>query len=329
MKDHPFTEYLKKIGCSDHSIRYSIKVVSEFECYLKENHLEFETMEQSEIERYLEYLVQRKEDDLDRLIALARYGRHHQQIALFTAMLSLLDGGEVMGNFHKALKENLGELVTEGIFEGIELPSWGTDNRKKAKAMGIVMQRLETTVEKSTWEPILLQCLRDLPDAMYTKQVQLFQQCADIEEYLDKREEQFMSEMQRLNETGQLYFGQPITNSVLLFLQNNSQISRGIVKNGKLHIVKIPYMTDGWLHAQSEEEKRYLYCHCPWARESIKSNSGIPQVSSTFCNCSAGFVKKPFEIIYNQTLPVDIVQSILNGDDVCEFAISLPKERRG
>jgi predicted hydrocarbon binding protein len=84
-------------------------------------------------------------------------------------------------------------------------------------------------------------------------------------------------------------------------------------------------MTDGWLHAQNEEEKRYLYCHCPWARESIKSNSGIPQVSSTFCNCSAGFVKKPFEIIYNQTLPVDIVQSILNGDDVCEFAISLPK----
>jgi hypothetical protein len=329
MQDHPFMEYLKKIGCSENSIRYSIKVVSEFECYLKENHLDFETLVQSEVEVYLEYLVDRKEDELDRLIALARYGRHHHQIALFTAMLSLLDGGEVMGNFHKALKENLGEQATERIFEGIEFPGWGTDNRKKAKAMGIVMHRLETTTEKVKWEPILLQCLRDLPDAMYSKQVELFQQCADIEEYLDKREEQFLAEMGRLNESGQLYFGQPITNSVLLFLQNNPQISRGVIKNGKLHIVKIPYMTDRWLHAQNEEEKRYFYCHCPWARESIKSNNGIPLVSSHFCSCSAGFVKKPFELIYNQTLHTDIVQSILKGDDVCEFAIVLPKESRG
>lgn len=325
MQDHPFMEYLKKIGCSENSIRYSIKVVSEFECYIKDHHLEFDALIQSEIERYLEYLIDRKEDDLDRLIALARYGRHHHQMALFTAMLSLLDGGEVMSNFHKALKEQIGDEITDRIFEGVDLPSWGTDNRKKAKAMGIVMERLESTVEKQKWEPILLQCLRDLPDAMYSKQVQLYQQCGDIEEYLDKREEQFLDEMRRLNDSGQLYFGQPITNSVLLFLENNDRISRGIIKNGKLHIVKIPYMTDAWLHTNDDEEKRYLYCHCPWARESIKSGSGIPLVSSQFCGCSAGFVKRPFEIIYNQPLQVDILQTILNGDDVCEFAIHLPK----
>jgi hypothetical protein len=325
MQEHPFMDYLKKIGCSDNSIRFTIKVISEFECYLKDQHIEFETLNQSEIERYLEYLIDQNQDELDRLIALARYGRHHHQIPLFTVMLSLLDGGEVMGNFHKALKDNIGEETTERIFEGIELPTWGTDNRKKAIAMGTVMKRLEAMVEKRQWEPILLQCLRDLPDAMYSKQVHLYEQCLDIEEYLDKREEQFLDEMRRLNESGQLYFGQPITNSVLSFLENNDLISRGVIKNGKLHIVKIPYMTDAWLHAQSEDEKRYLYCHCPWARESIKSNSGIQLVSSQFCACSAGFIKKPFELIYKQPLQVDILQSILNGDDVCEFAIHLPK----
>ena len=325
MQEHPFTDYLKKLGCSENSIRYSIKVISEFECYLKENHLEFENLRQNEIERYLENLIEHQQDDLDRLIALARYGRHHHQIELFTTMLSLLDGGEVMGNLHKALSEQLGETVTLKIFEGITLPTWGTDNRKKAKAMGMVMERLESNIDKSKWEPILLQCLRDLPDAMYSKQIQLYQQCEDIEEYLDRSEAQFLDEMRRLNESGQLYFGQPITHSVLLFLENNPQISRGIIKNGKLHIVKIPYMTDGWLHAQNEEEKRYLYCHCPWARESIKQSNGIPLVSSQFCDCSAGFVKKPFELIYRQPLQVEIIQSILKGDDVCEFAIALPK----
>ena len=325
MQEHPFMDYLYKIGCSENSIKFSIKVISEFECYLKEHHLEFETLNQYEIERYLEVLIDRNQDDLDRLIALARYGRHHHQIALFTVMLSLLDGGEVMGNFHKALNASLGEETTQKVFEGIDLPTWGTDNHKKAIAMGIVMNRLETMVEKRHWEPILLQCLRDLPDAMYSKQVQLYEQCADIEEYLDKREEQFLDEMRRLNGSGQLYFGQPITNAALLFLENNDRISRGVIKNNKLHIIKIPYMTDAWLHADSEEEKRYYYCHCPWARESIKSNSGIPLVSSQFCACSAGFIKKPFELIYKQSLNVEIIQTVLHGDDVCEFAISLPK----
>jgi hypothetical protein len=325
MQEHPFMEYLKKIGCSDHSIKSSIKVVSEFEFYLKEHHLEFETLSQREIEEYLDYLIERNQDDLDRLIALARYGRHHQQIPLFTAMLSLLDGGEVMGNFRQALNDHIGTQLTDMVFEGILMPTWGTDNRKKARAMGIVMKRLLDNVDKDWWEPILLQCLRDLPDAMYSKQVQLYHQCADIEEYLDKREEQLLDEMRRLNQSGQLYFGQPITNSVLLFLENNDLISRGIIKNGILHIVKIPYMTDAWLHAQSDEEKRYFYCHCPWARESIKSANAIPLVSSSFCACSAGFVKKPFELIYKQPLDIDIVQTVLNGDDVCEFAIHLPK----
>lgn len=325
MQEHPFMEYLKKIGCSENSIKYSIKVISEFECYLKEQRLEFETLNFSEIERYLDFLIESNADHLDRLIALARYGRHHHQIPLFTSMLALLDGGEVMGNFHKALIEHLGNETTNKIFDGIELPTWGVDNRKKARMMQTIMERLQDNVDKQTWQPILLQCLRDLPDAMYSKQVELFHQCKDIEEYLDKREEQFLEEMHKLNQSGQLYFGQPITHSVLQFLENNNLISRGIIRNRKLHIVKIPYMTDAWLHAQSDEEKHYLYCHCPWARESIKTSSGIPMVSSQFCACSAGFVKKPFELIYNQTLKVDILQTILNGDDVCEFAIHLPK----
>ncbi len=325
MAEQPFTDYLRKIGCSENSIRYSIKVISEFENYLQHHHLDFMLLNQSEIEAYLELLISEKQDDIDRLIALARYGRHHQQIPLYTTMLSLLDGGEVMGNLYQMLNDNLGESMTAAIFEGIELPTWGTDNRTKARKMGVVIERLRTTVDKDRWEPILLQCLRDLPDAMYSKQIDLFHQCKDIEEYLDRRQELFFEEMKHLNQSGQLYFGQPITNSVLLFLQNNDLISRGVIRNGKLHIVKIPYMTDTWLHVQNEEDKRYYYCHCPWARESIKTNSGIPLVSSSFCACSAGFVKKPFELIYKQKLKVDILASVLNGDDVCEFSIHLPK----
>ena len=50
------------------------------------------------------------------------------------------------------------------------------------------------------------------------------------------------------------------------------------------------------------------------------------QVSHAFYNCSGGWHKVPFEGIFEQTLEVDLVKSVLKGDEICTFAIHLPKE---
>jgi predicted hydrocarbon binding protein len=50
------------------------------------------------------------------------------------------------------------------------------------------------------------------------------------------------------------------------------------------------------------------------------------KIKDTFCNCSAGFHKKTFEVIFEKTLKVDVLESILKGDDRCRFAIHLPDE---
>jgi hypothetical protein len=49
-------------------------------------------------------------------------------------------------------------------------------------------------------------------------------------------------------------------------------------------------------------------------------------VSPTFCQCSAGFPKKPWEVIFGRALEAEVVESVLKGDPWCKIAIHLPEE---
>jgi hypothetical protein len=91
-----------------------------------------------------------------------------------------------------------------------------------------------------------------------------------------------------------------------------------------LYEAKIPYMTLEYLTATDEHLKRYYYCHCPWVRESLKTGDG--SASPTFCLCSAGFHKKSWEVIFDQPLQAEIVETVLKGDPWCKIAIHLPQE---
>ena len=65
-------------------------------------------------------------------------------------------------------------------------------------------------------------------------------------------------------------------------------------------------------------------CHCPWVKESLKN--GKSEIPPRFCECSAGFHKKRYELIFGQPLKAEIIQSVLKGDDWCKIAIHLPAE---
>ena len=85
----------------------------------------------------------------------------------------------------------------------------------------------------------------------------------------------------------------------------------------------IPHMTKEYLAESDEDKKRYYYCHCPWVKESLKD--GASQIPATFCNCSAAYHKKSWEVIFERTLEAEIVESVLQGDLWCKIAIHLPE----
>ena len=80
-------------------------------------------------------------------------------------------------------------------------------------------------------------------------------------------------------------------------------------------------MAKKYLHEKDDKRKRHYYCHCPWVREAILSDL---KISSNFCYCSAAFEKRPWDVIFDQPVKVDIVETVLRGDLICKFAIQIP-----
>ena len=91
-----------------------------------------------------------------------------------------------------------------------------------------------------------------------------------------------------------------------------------------LYEAKIPYMAREYLAETDAQLRVTYYCHCPWARESLHQDEA--KVSATFCNCSAAFHRKPYEVIFGRKLEVEVLETVLAGDPWCRFAIHLPED---
>ena len=148
-------------------------------------------------------------------------------------------------------------------------------------------------------------------------------ECGSLDSYLIRKGQEFIAELEKLQGEGKRYFTQVITDEVIDFVRNTPLIAQGVREGNTLFEVKIPYMTKEYLAETDDRMKRYYYCHCPWVRESIRS--GEISVPPMFCLCSAGFVKKPWEVIFDQPLEAEAVETVLQGDKWCKIAIQLPE----
>jgi len=323
MKKDIFVEYLKKRGQSEEEIKNALEVVQNFEDFLNVLGYDIDNINEIIVKNYLKKLVDTSKDDLFRIISLARYGYITGNDILYIAMLVQLDGSEVMDNLYHKLENLSGKEAVKIIFTDIHLPTTGTSNTVRAQLMQTIIERLKEMTTEEFRKELLSDCLRDLPDELYKHDKELYMQTGNIENYLDLKQKEFIEEMYDLRKNNKLFFGQKITDEVIVFLEASPEITRGKLSGNKLRIVKIPFRTDEWLKEKNPDKKRYYVCHCPWARESLLSENHIPKVSEEFCHCSAGFVKKPFEQIFGRKLKANIIRSALKGDEFCEFEIEL------
>jgi hypothetical protein len=82
-------------------------------------------------------------------------------------------------------------------------------------------------------------------------------------------------------------------------------------------------MAKEYLVEKDEQKKRYYYCHCPWVKEAFKESDR--PISPVFCNCSAGFYRAYWEIVFDEPVQVDVLESLLMGDSICKFAVHIPE----
>ncbi|MEA3335310.1 MAG: hypothetical protein U9R25_05325 [Chloroflexota bacterium] len=122
-----------------------------------------------------------------------------------------------------------------------------------------------------------------------------------------------------------------------LFLRNTLQLDESLIqtvvergwglagnKDGDTIVAtKIPKsgFLEDYFNEPDPEKRRQLYCHCPRVRDGVAMGEMLPV---TYCYCGAGFYQGIWEDILQQPVKVDILSSVLQGDDLCTIAIHLP-----
>ena len=66
----------------------------------------------------------------------------------------------------------------------------------------------------------------------------------------------------------------------------------------------------------------YNFCHNPMIREALLDEE--QPVSPIFCNCSGGYYKNYWEAVLDHPVEVELLESVMKGDNVCRFALHLP-----
>ena len=82
-----------------------------------------------------------------------------------------------------------------------------------------------------------------------------------------------------------------------------------------IYITKAPRRPDEYAQAETREDKIRYFCHCDYARAS----GG--RISKTYCYCGAGWAKRIWEGVLDRPVSVEVVESVLDGDDACVLAV--------
>jgi len=313
-----FHQFLETRELSESEIEESISLAERFENFLKAS-----KPTKEDVKTFSVFLIEEGINTQANFYALARYGRFLGNNEVYVAVVDLLDGAEAMDSLYEKAGQVLGEQKRDKVFEGVKLPPLGLPNDEKVKVTQVVMERLESLAAPQECDEILSDSLRHLEDAWFRDEKQLYLDCQNLDEFLDKNAQNFIAQLERLKDEGQLFFTQEITDKVIEYVRSQPMIARGVREGNILYEVKIPHMTKEYLAETDEQMKRYYYCHCPWVKEALKS--GDARISPTFCSCSAGFHKKRWEVIFGQPLRAEIVESVLKGDKWCKIAIHLPE----
>jgi len=165
--------------------------------------------------------------------------------------------------------------------------------------------------------------IHGIPATAFSEERERFLAAPGMDAYLAEKHARAVAELERYLSEGRLWYEQRITRRVVEYVRTNPEILGGVRQGERILFTKIPYAPDEWLQEPDPLMRRYLACHCPLARESILGEG--PRVPAIFCNCSAGFEKLPFGAAFGVEPEVEVLGSVLAGDDRCRFSIAIPE----
>jgi hypothetical protein len=319
-----FKSFLEK-STSKEDIQQNVSIIKEIETFLihTDKNKNFNNANIEDLKGIIKYLIKNRKNSKKNLLALIKYSRFIGNREIEIALLELLDGNNILKKLMLKANKVAIKKDREKIFKKILAPQLGTFSVDKPKMTQKFMETLETELNQDECREVLLSGPHAGPKKEYLSERKAFLDSKSIDDFLQKRHKEYLNELGQHMKNETLYFTQEIDEDVLDYVRNTPTCQNGVRQGNLIYVTKIPYMAKKYFKEKDPKLKRYYYCHCPWVREAIKSDI---KISSNFCYCSAGYEKRPWDVIFNQSVKADVLETVLKGDLVCKFAIHIPEE---
>ncbi len=317
-----FRDFLSSRKLDERVIESSLATLKDFESFLQRNGKDIDKVTRKDFYGYSAYLIKTGKNTLDNYISILRYGYFKKIQELIIAGMEVLDGREVIGNFSDRLVNEFSKDLRDRIFDTVEIPALGISQEEKPGYMQKLVARLEENIGTQKCAQFLNKGLRDRYEEARKPDREKFLKSKNIDQFLKEQHRDFVAELETHLKEETLFFTQEITREVVEHVRNDPHIETGLRQGDKIIVKKIPHMAKEYLAEKDEHKKRYYYCHCPWVKEAFKKSDS--PISPVFCNCSAGFYRAYWEIVFGEDVRVDVLESLLKGDSICKFAVHIP-----
>jgi len=326
LRERGFRQYLQGRKVSAKGIGSSVNAVKDFEEQLKMRGSTLGSLSLDALKEYISFLIKEGKNSEDRLLAIARYCYYVKRNDLYVYFASILEATNVLPDIGERLATVAGEETRHMVFKGIEFPPLGAPQDDYPKLTKTILDRLEAELSPAKCREVMTWNYHNVPAAAFKEAKKRFEKSTSIDEYLKGEHGRLIEELEGCMKKGQLWFEQEITPEVLEFVKNDQEINTGVRRGDKIFKVKIPHAPKQFLKEKNPTMRKYYACHCQLVRTALRD--GRPNISPTFCYCSAGFEKLHFDVIFGEPLEVDVLETLLKGDSRCRFAIKIPKSKK-
>jgi hypothetical protein len=219
-----------------------------------------------------------------------------------------------LGKLSARLDEIAGEQIGKQVLQGSEALTSESPRETVIDWTKRAMERLDQLAEEGDRRAIMTGCACQYPGDALQVVRRAYQETGDISlahEVLQGQFESFLRETLQLED------------SLVGAIVERGWGSAGVKRGSAIIATKIPKSGNllEYIRETDPARKRVLYCHCPRIRDASSSSAAI---SATYCYCGAGFYKGIWEEILQQPVEVELLETVLRGDEVCKFAVYLP-----
>lgn len=221
-----------------------------------------------------------------------------------------------LAKFARCLEAVAGKETRKEVMAGSEALTSQSSRQEVIAWTQEAMQRLAAAVPEQHAQEIMAGCACQYPKAELSAFRQEYEATQDLDRVhrmLQERFESFLEESLALDSE--------LVQEVL----SRGWGLAGVKEGDRIIATKIPkssYLAE-YLKETNPDRRRQYYCHCPRVRDALQTSESLP---TTYCYCGAGYYKGIWEEILQSPVEVQVLESVLQGDEVCKIAIHLPSE---